>query len=348
MVRPCRACRLPSSSRACCARTRRVRRRVSRCASMSAVSASWAESGLVPVEGGVRLSIAGTLLDERLQEWRAGRTIRMPALLREPSTYLNPGTPDERPALARRGIVLVGTVKSAALVEVVRRGGAWSEAAAAIRAWTRRQIDARPDADRRDRGRGHDGGADWRSQRPAPAGRTASPGGRHLPRHCHLRRQHRDARVRARRVLAADARAGAVGVDPHRRAPAVLRRRRRRHRVRRRAPSPSRSWCLPHARSIIARRRSTCWPWPRSLPLPQRPSSSSTPAFCSRSAQPPGSCSACRCCRRRPPSRGHRVSAARKAGGLCGRCSRRPSARSSRWRRSRRRCSGASPSPGSS
>ncbi len=80
------------------------------------------ESGLTSVEGGVRLSIAGTLLDERLDGWRAGRTIRVPALLREPSTYLNPGTPDERPALARRGIGLVGTVKSAAVVEVVAPG----------------------------------------------------------------------------------------------------------------------------------------------------------------------------------------------------------------------------------
>jgi competence protein ComEC len=95
----------------------------------------------VPVTGGVRLSIAGTLLDHRVGEWRAGRTVRMPAVLREPSTYFNPGTPDARPALARRGVVIVGTVKSAAVVEVVRRGSAWSEGAAAIRAWTRRQIE---------------------------------------------------------------------------------------------------------------------------------------------------------------------------------------------------------------
>jgi competence protein ComEC len=94
-----------------------------------------------PVEGGVRLSIAGVLLDRRVGEWRAGRTIRMPALLREPSTYFNPGTPDARPPLARRGIVLVGTVKSAAVVEVMRRGSTLSESAAAIRAWTRRQIE---------------------------------------------------------------------------------------------------------------------------------------------------------------------------------------------------------------
>jgi competence protein ComEC len=89
----------------------------------------------------VRLSIAGILFDRRVDDWRAGRAIRMPALLRHPSTYFNPGTPDAHPALARRGIVLVGTVKSAAVVEVVRRGSASSEGAASIRAWTRRQID---------------------------------------------------------------------------------------------------------------------------------------------------------------------------------------------------------------
>jgi competence protein ComEC len=99
------------------------------------------KSELVPVEGGVRLSIAGTLLDARVKGWRAGRTVRMPALLRELSTYFNPGTPDERPALARRGITLVGTVKSATVVELMRRGSAWREAAAGIRAWTRRQIE---------------------------------------------------------------------------------------------------------------------------------------------------------------------------------------------------------------
>ena len=98
---------------------------------------------LVKVSGGVRLSVAGTLLAVRVREWRAGRTVRVPAFLRQPSTYLNPGTPDERPALARRGIVLVGTVKSGALVEVVARGSARSEAAAALRAAIRRRLTAR-------------------------------------------------------------------------------------------------------------------------------------------------------------------------------------------------------------
>jgi competence protein ComEC len=98
---------------------------------------------LVKVSGGVRLSVAGTLLADRVREWRAGRTVRLPAFLRQPSTYLNPGTPDERPALARRGIVLVGTVKSGALVEVVARGSPLSEAAAALRAAIRRRLNAR-------------------------------------------------------------------------------------------------------------------------------------------------------------------------------------------------------------
>ena len=90
--------------------------------------------------GGVRLSIGGALMAERVSEWCAGRRVRVPAFLRRPSTYLNPGTPDERRSLARRGIVLVGSVKSATLVEVVGRGTILAEATAAIRAWIRRRM----------------------------------------------------------------------------------------------------------------------------------------------------------------------------------------------------------------
>ncbi|MGH9371756.1 MAG: ComEC/Rec2 family competence protein, partial [Vicinamibacterales bacterium] len=93
--------------------------------------------------GGARVSVGGSLVGPHVEQWRAGRAIRAPAFLRRPSTYLNPGTPDERPPLARRGIVLVGSIKSAALVEVVRRGTVLSEAAAAIRAWTRQRVAAR-------------------------------------------------------------------------------------------------------------------------------------------------------------------------------------------------------------
>jgi competence protein ComEC len=91
----------------------------------------------VPARGGVRLSIAGSAVAARVAEWRAGRTIRLPALLRRPAGFRDPGQTDEPRALARRGIVLIGSVKSAELIEVAARGSGLSEAAAAARAWTR-------------------------------------------------------------------------------------------------------------------------------------------------------------------------------------------------------------------
>lgn len=93
-----------------------------------------------PAEGGVLLTVGGTLAADRMGEWRRGRTIRTFAQLRRPTRYLDPGVPDQERALARRGVALVGTVKSAALVEVVGHGGAASEAAAAGRAFVRRAI----------------------------------------------------------------------------------------------------------------------------------------------------------------------------------------------------------------
>jgi competence protein ComEC len=96
--------------------------------------------GDVPVRGGVLLTVAGTLAAGRLDQWRAGRTIRVPAQLRRPSRYLNPGVVDDERALARRGTTLVGSVKSGALVEVLQRGSRMSEAAWAVRAFTRRVI----------------------------------------------------------------------------------------------------------------------------------------------------------------------------------------------------------------
>ena len=92
------------------------------------------------VDGGVRLSVAGTLAEDRMRAWRAGRRVRTTTTLREPAIYVNPGVPDERRALARRGIVLVGGVKSAALVDVRARGSRLTEAAAAARAWTRARL----------------------------------------------------------------------------------------------------------------------------------------------------------------------------------------------------------------
>jgi len=92
------------------------------------------------VSGGVRVSVSGVLANSRLGEWRAGRSVRVTAVLRVPPFYLDPGVRDERRALARRGVVLVGSVKSGALVDVVSSGSRTSELAASCRAWTRRAI----------------------------------------------------------------------------------------------------------------------------------------------------------------------------------------------------------------
>lgn len=93
-----------------------------------------------PARGGARLSIGGLGAPERVDGWRAGRVLRMAALLRRPTWYGNPGLPDDRRTLARRGIVLVGSVKSAALVEVGGEGTAIQEAAASARRWCRLRL----------------------------------------------------------------------------------------------------------------------------------------------------------------------------------------------------------------
>jgi competence protein ComEC len=91
-------------------------------------------------EGGVRLTVGGVTATDLLNAWRAGRTLRMPVLLRKPTSYRDPGVEDEVRGLARRGIVMLGTVKSGSLVEIVRPGNIQSEAAASAREWTRKQI----------------------------------------------------------------------------------------------------------------------------------------------------------------------------------------------------------------
>lgn len=100
------------------------------------------EGAATSTRGDVLLTVGGALAAERLSEWRAGRTIRTRALVHRPARYLNPGVPDQERALARRGISLVGSVKSGALVEVVGRGHALAEAAARARAFVRRAVAA--------------------------------------------------------------------------------------------------------------------------------------------------------------------------------------------------------------
>jgi competence protein ComEC len=98
--------------------------------------------GACATRGGVRLSVAGSLAPGAMGQWRAGRAVRITATLREPTTYRNPGVPDEQRALARRGIALVGSVKSAAMVEVTAPGSRLAEGESAFRAWVRSVLNA--------------------------------------------------------------------------------------------------------------------------------------------------------------------------------------------------------------
>ncbi len=93
-----------------------------------------------PAPGGVSLTVAGALAADAVGEWRAGRRIRAPALLRRPARHLHAGVPDQERLLARRGLSLVGSIKSAALVEVTGRGHWFDESAASVRASVRRAM----------------------------------------------------------------------------------------------------------------------------------------------------------------------------------------------------------------
>src|SRR5581483_11871230 len=76
----------------------------------------------------------------RADLWRAGRLVRLAIMLHRPARYLDPGVPDAERVLARRGITLVGSTKSGALVDVLARGSHADEALAAARAFSRRAI----------------------------------------------------------------------------------------------------------------------------------------------------------------------------------------------------------------
>jgi len=92
--------------------------------------------------GGILVTVTGSLAADRMDAWRAGRHVRLPVQLHRAARYLDPGVPDHERALARRGTTLVGTVKSAALVEITARGSIVDEALSAARAFSRHAIAA--------------------------------------------------------------------------------------------------------------------------------------------------------------------------------------------------------------
>lgn len=101
----------------------------------------WTSGGETRTDaGGARVTVGGTLGLADVGDWRAGRAVRVTARLRAPGRYLDPGVPDGRLALARKGVSVVGSVKSGALVEVRGRGSAMAEAGARVRELAREAI----------------------------------------------------------------------------------------------------------------------------------------------------------------------------------------------------------------
>jgi len=92
--------------------------------------------------GGILVTVAGSLAADHLDAWRAGRQVRLPVQLHRAARYLDPGVPDHERALARRGTTLVGTVKSASLVDLTARGSMVDETLSSARAFARRAIRA--------------------------------------------------------------------------------------------------------------------------------------------------------------------------------------------------------------
>ncbi len=85
-----------------------------------------------PLSGRVQATVSGSLGPAHLREWTAHRRIAAPILLRSPQVWRNPGSPGERWQRLHRTADLVGTIKSAALVEIAP-GRWWDEIAALIR-----------------------------------------------------------------------------------------------------------------------------------------------------------------------------------------------------------------------
>jgi competence protein ComEC len=92
------------------------------------------------VSGGVLVGVGGSLVADRVDNWRAGRRVRMPVELHRPSRYLDDGVPDAERASLLRGTVLVGSAKSGALVDIIDHGSWIDERFADVRAFSRRAI----------------------------------------------------------------------------------------------------------------------------------------------------------------------------------------------------------------
>lgn len=85
-----------------------------------------------PVTGVVQAFVAGEIALDLVDEWTAGRKVRVPVTLRRPQMLRNFGGPSPARQTLRRPFALVGSIKSGALVEV-SPSHVFDESAAGIR-----------------------------------------------------------------------------------------------------------------------------------------------------------------------------------------------------------------------
>lgn len=101
----------------------------------------------INLTGGIVVSVGGQPDIARAREWTRGRRIRAPVLLRRPTRYLNDGVADAERASMRRGVALVGSIKSASLVEVIAPASSWTETLAGVRRRVRQAVSSALGAD---------------------------------------------------------------------------------------------------------------------------------------------------------------------------------------------------------
>jgi competence protein ComEC len=89
--------------------------------------------------GRVQAHVAGSLAGPRVADWRGGRAVVAPVALRRPQWLQNPGASSPAWQAMRQRFDLVGSIKSAALVEV-SAGPWWTEWPAAARAHVRSAV----------------------------------------------------------------------------------------------------------------------------------------------------------------------------------------------------------------
>ncbi len=105
------------------------------------VNAVRSDGAWMPLAGRVQVHVAGGLGDEARGTWTRGRRLQAPVALRWPAYVRNPGSPSIEWQTLSRDFVLLGSIKSAALVDVTRAAW-WDERAADVRQHVRQRAQA--------------------------------------------------------------------------------------------------------------------------------------------------------------------------------------------------------------